>query len=106
MCSADISVISWYMPEASSPEHTPNPLPRFDQTRMCRDFHGLRDWARSRTPDAEGLEGSRTPLAVMPQAPPERPNQATRGAVPLTVAERAKATLGKGSLRAVLPNLC
>ncbi|KAL4259670.1 ustYa family protein [Pleurotus pulmonarius] len=57
MCSADISVISWYMPEASSPEHTPNPLPRFDQTRMCRDFDDLRDWARSRTPDAEGLEG-------------------------------------------------
>ncbi|KAL4263314.1 ustYa family protein [Pleurotus pulmonarius] len=57
MCSADISVISWYMPEASSPEHTPRPLPRFDQTRMCRDFDSLRDWARSRTPDAEGLEG-------------------------------------------------
>lgn len=56
--------------------------------------------------DAEGLEGSRPPPAVMPQAPPERPNPATRGAVPLTVAERAKATLGKGSLRAVLPNQC
>ncbi|KAF7430918.1 hypothetical protein PC9H_006633 [Pleurotus ostreatus] len=62
MCSADISVISWYMPEASSPEHTPKPLPRFDQTRMCRDFDGLRDWARSRTPDADGLE------SVMPHA--------------------------------------
>lgn len=57
MCSADISIISWYMPIASSAEHTPNPLPRFDQTRMCRDFDRLRDWARSRTPDAEGLEG-------------------------------------------------
>ncbi|KAF4563981.1 hypothetical protein EYR36_003230 [Pleurotus pulmonarius] len=57
MCSADISVISWYMPIPSSAEHTPNPLPRFDQTRMCRDFDRLRDWARSRTPDAEGLEG-------------------------------------------------
>ncbi|KAF9497144.1 hypothetical protein BDN71DRAFT_1445169 [Pleurotus eryngii] len=62
MCSADISVISWYMPEASSPEHAPKPLPRFDQTRMCRDFDSLRDWARSRTPDAEGLE------SVMPHA--------------------------------------
>ncbi|KAF7430259.1 hypothetical protein PC9H_005961 [Pleurotus ostreatus] len=57
VCSADISVISWYMPIASSAEHTPNSLPRFDQTRMCRDFDRLRDWARSRTPDAEGLEG-------------------------------------------------
>ncbi|KAF4582428.1 hypothetical protein EYR38_002548 [Pleurotus pulmonarius] len=57
MCSADISVISWYMPIPSSAEHTPNPLPRFDQTRMCRDFDRLRDWARSRTPDVEGLEG-------------------------------------------------
>ncbi|KAJ8520845.1 hypothetical protein ONZ45_g2363 [Pleurotus djamor] len=55
MCSADISIVSWYMPTAS-PGHKPLPLPRFDQTRMCRNFDKLRDWAKERTPAPEALE--------------------------------------------------
>lgn len=49
---------------------------------------------------ADEMQEGEPPPAVAAQAPPKTPTSATRGPVPLTVAQRAKAMLGKGALHA------
>ncbi|KAJ8495111.1 hypothetical protein ONZ45_g13003 [Pleurotus djamor] len=62
MCSADISVVSWFLDvDEGSKKHKdarPNLRSRFNQKRMCRNFEKLREWSGSRAPGVVATGGS------------------------------------------------